>query len=133
VVYPRSTSVWLTVAEIVCMQLSIIALVAGITQVTFDATVANAIIWGSCAHIIPNLLFATRLFKERTCSPQRFLRRFYSAEVLKILLTVLLLALVYQLFAQHVAAILIGYGLTHAGVWFALPLQSNRRTFNDTR
>ena len=127
--YPRSKAAWLTVGEIVSAQLFIIALAAGITQLRFETVVTQAIIWGYVAHIFPNLLFASCLFRNRTYSPQRFLRRFYRAEVTKILLTVLLLALLYNVFANHVAALLIGYALAHMGAWFALPWQGRHRTF----
>ena len=120
--YVGSQAAWVSVTMILGMQLFVIAFTAEFTQFTINNAFASAIVWGGLAQIIPNMVFAMRLFKRRVYAPQRFLQRFYGAEVIKIALTVLLLAALLSIFPAYAVAVLVGYVLTHLGTWLALPL-----------
>lgn len=70
--------------------------------------------------LIPNLLFAYRIYLARNAEAQTMVNAFYTGEVLKLIMTVAMFALVFRYLSAHFATLLIGYLAVLSVFWFAL-------------
>lgn len=108
-----------TVAKILGYQVSIITTVSlgfavGGWQEAFSAAV------GGLAAFLPNLYFATRISGAVGQEAREILRSFYIGESVKLLLTVGLFILIFQIPSIKILPLMVGYVSALSVFWFAL-------------
>lgn len=108
-----------TVAKILSYQVLIIVVVsvgfvAGGWQKAFSSTL------GGLAAFIPNLYFALRVAGSAEQEARKILRSFYVGESVKLLLTVALFMLIFQIPSIEILPLLVGYITALSVFWFAL-------------
>jgi ATP synthase protein I len=111
-----------TVAKILGYQVLIIAVVSlglgvGGWQKAFSATI------GGFAAFIPNLYFALRVAGSAEQDARKVLRSFYVGESVKLLLTVALFMLIFQIPNVEILPLMAGYVAALSVFWFALLMQ----------
>ncbi|MDD4913823.1 MAG: ATP synthase subunit I [Methylococcales bacterium] len=75
---------------------------------------------GSGIALVPNLFFAYKIYLARNEQAQTMVNAFYTGEAIKLVLTVTLFAIVFQLSSVDFATMLIGYIAVLSVFWFAL-------------
>jgi ATP synthase protein I len=111
-----------TVAKILGYQVLIIAVVSlgfGVVgwQKAFSATI------GGFAALIPNLYFAFRVAGSVEQDARKILRSFYVGESVKLLLTVALFMLIFQIPNIEILPLMAAYVAALSVFWFALLMQ----------
>jgi ATP synthase protein I len=112
-----------TVAKILCYQILIIAVVSlgfgvgGGGQKTFSAAI------GGFSAFVPNLYFALRVAGSAEQDARKVLRSFYVGESVKLLLTVALFMLIFQIPNIEILPLMAGYISALSVFWFALLLR----------
>ncbi|MEQ1543605.1 ATP synthase subunit I [Methyloglobulus sp.] len=111
-----------TVAKILGYQVLIITVVSlgfgvGGWQKAFSATI------GGFAAFIPNLYFALRVAGSAEQDARKVLRSFYVGESVKLLLTVALFMLIFQIPNIEILPLMAGYIAALSVFWFALLMQ----------
>lgn len=86
----------------------------------YAAGVAAAI--GGCIAVANNVFFAWRVFAGGVVPAQTVLRRFYLAEIVKILVTAVLFLGALTVLKLPFLPLLLGYGVTFAVHWLSLLL-----------
>jgi len=82
---------------------------------------AGAVLIGATIAVVSNLYMAVRIFGGSAVRPaEQVLRRFYSAEAMKIAITVGLFALAVGVFRVAFLPLIVGYSLTLMVYWLAL-------------
>jgi len=99
-----------------------IALVLGVVcTAAWGWATAGAALTGAAIGVVTNLYMAVRIFGDGAVRPaQQTLQRFYSAEAVKIAMTVGLFALAIGVFGVAFLPLIVGYGLTLMVYWLAL-------------
>jgi ATP synthase protein I len=93
-----------------------LALVAGLG---FGFGAARSVLLGGGVGVVATLFFVLALFRHREGTPAaRVAFGFYLGQVLKVLLTVALLALVFRSRGASPLAVLAGYMATYLAYWF---------------
>lgn len=108
-----------TVAKILGYQVLIIVVVGlgfvvGGWQKAFSAAI------GGFAAFIPNLYFALRVAGSAEQDARKILRSFYVGESVKLLLTVALFMLIFQIPSIEILPLMAGYVAALSVFWFAL-------------
>jgi ATP synthase protein I len=111
-----------TVAKILGYQVLIIAVVSlgfgvGGSQKAFSATI------GGFAALVPNLYFALRVAGSAEQDARKILRSFYVGESVKLLLTVALFMLIFQIPNIEILPLMTAYVAALSVFWFALLMQ----------
>ena len=83
---------------------------------------AVSFVLGGLVALIPNIYFAYRLHLVREKEAKIIVRSFYASETKKILLTVALFVIVFQMRGVNVLTLLLGYIAVVSVHWFALIL-----------
>ncbi len=83
---------------------------------------AVSFVLGGLVALIPNIYFAYRLHLVREKEAKIIVRSFYASETKKILLTVALFVIVFQIREVNVLTLLFGYIAVVSVHWFALIL-----------
>lgn len=79
---------------------------------------AESILLGGTAWLLPNLYFARQVFIEmRPQQVKRIIRNFYRAEMIKLFVSALLLTAAISFWAASVGFVLMGYVLAQAAFW----------------
>ena len=82
---------------------------------------AGAALTGAAIGVVSNLYMAVRIFGSGAVRPaEQALQRFYSAEAVKIAMTVGLFALAIGVFRVAFLPLIVGYSLTLMVYWLAL-------------
>jgi ATP synthase protein I len=111
-----------TVAKILGCQVLIIALVSlGFVVGGWQKAFSSAI--GGLAAFIPNLYFALRVAGSAEQDARKILRSFYVGESVKLLLTVALFMLIFQIPSIEILPLMAGYVAALSVFWFALLMQ----------
>lgn len=108
-----------TVAKILGCQVLIIAVVSlGFVVGGWQKAISSAI--GGLAAFIPNLYFALRVAGSAEQDARKILRSFYVGESVKLLLTVALFMLIFQIPSIEILPLMAGYVAALSVFWFAL-------------
>ena len=75
---------------------------------------------GSGIALLPNLYFAYKIYLARHLPAQGIVNAFYAGETVKLVLTVALFAMVFQIPAIDFLTLLAGYAAVLSVFWFAL-------------
>jgi ATP synthase protein I len=111
-----------TVAKILGYQVMIIAVVSLAFGVGgWHKAFSSAL--GGLAAFIPNLYFALRVAGSAEQDARKVLRSFYVGESVKLLLTVALFMLIFQIPNVEILPLMAGYVAALSVFWFALLLQ----------
>ncbi len=109
-----------TVKKIVLLQVLIALLVTSGFLLLEGWEGAVSPLSGALVAIIPNAFFALRIFLKRNAKVQQIVRSFYVSESIKIVLTFVLFAMVFQLPGINLLTVLAGYVSVLSAFWFAL-------------
>ena len=110
-----------TAYGLVLAQTGIALVLALACTVIWGWSTASAALIGAAIGVVTNLYIAVRIFGGSTVRPaEQVLRRFYSAEAMKIAMTVGLFALAIGTFRVAFLPLIAGYGLTLVVYWLAL-------------
>ena len=110
------------VQKIAAIQLLVTLLIAVVSLILSDSRAAYSAIVGGGISAIVTLYFASKVFSARIGSPAaKIARTFYIGEVVKLLLTILLLSAAF--FWLHVSPLplLLAYMAALMAYWLALP------------
>ena len=92
-----------------------------VCTVAWGWSTAGAALAGAAIGVVTNLYMAVRIFGNGAVRPaEQMLQRFYSAEAVKIVLTVGLFALAIGAFKVAFLPLIVGYSLTLMVYWLAL-------------
>lgn len=75
---------------------------------------------GGVAAFVPNLYFALRIYKSAGQNARKIINSFYVGESVKLLLTVTLFVLIFQIPGIKILPLLAGYVAVLSVFWFAL-------------
>lgn len=120
--HPRSPvqSVRQQAFRLLWVQWALVALAVVLTAGILNLKSAGALGLGGLAALLPHTYFAWKFFREGGASAmKRILSAFYGGEVLKLLLTALLVVLIWRFFKPEMLPFLIGFGLAQSGVFLA--------------
>ena len=108
-----------TVAKILGYQMLIIVAVSlGFAALGWQKAFSSAL--GGLAAFIPNLYFALRVAGSAEQDARKILRSFYVGESVKLLLTVTLFVLIFQIPNIEILPLMVGYVSALSVFWFAL-------------
>lgn len=108
-----------TVAKILSYQVLIIMVVSlGFVVEGWQKSLSSAL--GGGAALIPNLYFALRITGSAEQDARKILRSFYLGESVKLLLTVALFMLIFQIPNIEILPLMAGYVAALSVFWFAL-------------
>lgn len=94
---------------------------AVVCTVAWGWSTAGAALAGAAIGVVTNLYMAVRIFGNGAVRPaEQALQRFYSAEAVKIAMTVGLFALAIGAFKVAFLPLIVGYSLTLMVYWLAL-------------
>jgi len=108
------------VGKILGYQILIIVMMAVGFAIAGGGQKALSSVLGGSAAFIPNLYFALRIHKSAGQSARKILNSFYVAESGKLLLTVALFILIFQISNIEILPLLAGYVTALSVFWFAL-------------
>lgn len=108
-----------TVAKILCYQVLIIAVVS-LAFVVGGWQKGLSAALGGLAAFVPNLYFALRVSGAAGQEAKKVLRSFYVGESVKLLLTVGLFILIFQIPRVEILPLMAGYIAALSIFWFAL-------------
>ena len=110
-----------TAYNIVLAQTGIALALAVVCAAVWGWATAGAALTGATIGVVTNLYMAVRIFGDGAVRPaQQTLQRFYSAEAVKIAMTVGLFALAIGAFKVAFLPLIVGYSLTLMVYWLAL-------------
>ena len=110
-----------TAYNIVLAQTGMALAIAVVCAAVWGWSTAGAAFTGAAIGVVTNIYMAVRIFGGGTVRPaQQALQRFYSAEVVKIAMTVGLFALAIGVFRVAFLPLISGYSLTLMVYWLAL-------------
>jgi len=110
-----------TAYNIVLAQAGMALALAVVCTFTWGWSTAGAALTGAAIGVVTNLYMAVRLFGNGAVRPaEQELQRFYSAEAVKIVMTVGLFALAIGAFKVAFLPLIVGYSLTLMVYWLAL-------------
>lgn len=110
-----------TAYNIVLAQTGIALALAVVCMAAWGWATAGAALAGAAIGVVTNLYMAVRIFGDGAVRPaQQTLQRFYSAEAVKIAMTVGLFALAIGVFRVAFLPLIVGYSLTLMVYWLAL-------------
>jgi ATP synthase protein I len=115
-----------TAYNIVLAQTGIALGLAVVCAVAWGWSTAGAALTGAAIGVVTNLYMAVRIFGSGAVrSAPQALQRFYSAEAVKVVMTVGLFALAIGVFRVAFLPLIVGYSLTLVVYWLALlPVQA---------
>ena len=107
--------------KLVSYPAGIVILAAFILYITGSKTSSISIVLGGVVWFIPNLYFAYKVFPntKTALTPQRIVRNFYRAEVIKLLLSALIFIVILKIFAVAMLPFLTGYAAAQVSFWIA--------------
>jgi ATP synthase protein I len=110
-----------TAYNIVLAQTGIALALAVVCTAAWGWATAGAALTGAAVGVVTNLYMAVRIFGDGAVRPaQQTLQRFYSAEAVKIAMTIGLFALAIGVFKVAFLPLIVGYSLTLMVYWLAL-------------
>jgi len=110
-----------TAYNIVLAQAGMALALAVVCTAVWGWATAGAALTGAAIGVVTNLYMAVRIFGDGAVRPaQQTLHRFYSAEAVKIAMTVGLFALAIGVFRVAFLPLIVGYSLTLMVYWLAL-------------
>jgi len=110
-----------TAYNIVLAQAGMALALTVVCTVAWGWSTAGAVLSGAAIGVVTNLYMAVRIFGNGAVRPaEQALQRFYSAEAVKIVLTVGLFALAIGAFKVAFLPLIVGYSLTLMVYWLAL-------------
>lgn len=90
---------------------------------------AESILLGGTAWLLPNLYFARQVFIEmRPQQVKRIIRNFYRAEITKLFVSALLLTAVIRFWAASIGFVLMGYVLAQVAFWLIVLVSELKKT-----
>ncbi|HAS84402.1 MAG TPA: F0F1 ATP synthase assembly protein I [Verrucomicrobia bacterium] len=108
--------------KIIAIQLLVTLLIAMISLLLSDVHAAYSAVVGGGISTIVTLYFASKVFSARIGSPAaRIARAFYIGEVVKLLLTILLLSIALLWLHVSPLPLLLAYMAALLAYWLALP------------
>jgi ATP synthase protein I len=109
-----------TISKIIYLQLLIVALVVAVFAMVEDQLYALHSFLGGMAAFIPNVYFALRIKSVQGQEAKKIVRSFYVGESGKLLLTVILFVLIFQIPGIKFIPLMTGYVAVLSIFWFAL-------------
>ena len=110
-----------TAYNIVLAQTGIALTLAVVCTAVWGWSTAGAAFTGAAIGVVTNLYMAVRIFGSGAVRPApQVLRRFYSAEAMKLAMTAGLFALAIGVFRVAFLPLIVGYSLTLMVYWLAL-------------
>ena len=107
--------------NIVLAQTGIALVLAIVCTAIWGWSTAGAALIGAAIGVVTNLYMAVRIFGGSSVRPaEQVLQRFYSAEAVKIALTIGLFALAIGALGAAFLPLIVGYSLTLVVYWLAL-------------
>ncbi len=104
-------------------------LLVAVTSVGFfaisGAESGQAALIGGIAAWLPNVFFVGRITLRPAVNPDQMLKRFYSAELMKLVLTGFILFLIMQRPEVRFLPLLTGYAVALSAFWWALLARDN--------
>ena len=114
-----------TVAKILILQILTVILIASGFFFVGGWNSAVSPLLGGLAAFLPNLYFAFRTSRAAATDAQSIVRSFYAGETGKLILTVALFYLIFQLPDIKILPLLVTYAAVLSTFWFALILRSD--------
>ncbi len=111
-----------TVNKLLILQALVMLVAANVFLLLSSSQDAVSFVLGGLVALIPNIYFAYRLHLVREKEAKIIVRSFYASETKKILLTVALFVIVFQIREVNVLTLLFGYIAVVSVHWFALIL-----------
>lgn len=111
-----------TAYRIIVAQLAAAVLAAGALLALSGGNAALAVLAGGAIAVLSNFYFAQHVFAGGVAPARTVLRRFYLAELIKILLTAGLFLAALVVFEAPFLPLLLGYGVALIAHWAALLL-----------
>ena len=109
-------------------QLTLVLVLAAFCGLKYNANTANSVLLGGLVGILPNALFALKLFKYQGARAARqIVNSFYKGEALKIVLSIFLFALVFISYKITPLAFFVSYVLVLMTHWLAPWIIVNKR------
>lgn len=115
-----------TVSKVLWLQLLIIGLISAGFLAAKGRDFAEWSLLGGLAAFIPNLYFALRIKSVAGQDVKKIVRSFYVGESGKLLLTVALFALIFQLPNVQLLPLMTGYIAALSIFWFALIMRDTK-------
>jgi ATP synthase protein I len=112
-----------TVSKILSYQILLIIVVAVVFIGLQGWHEAKSSALGGLAAFIPNLYLALKIQKNKSSDARKILNTFYTGEAVKLILTVTLFMLIFQMPQIIIMPLLIGYISALSVFWFALLLR----------
>jgi ATP synthase protein I len=109
-----------TVSKIISYQILIILIMTAGFALTGGKPYALSAALGGVAAFIPNLYFALRVYKSAGQEARKIVNSFYAGESGKLLLTVALFFMIFQLSSIQILPLLAVYIAALSVFWFAL-------------
>ena len=109
-----------TVVKILSYQVLIIIVVTIGFLLTGKEWQALSSILGGIAAFVPNLYFALRIHRSKGQEARKIINSFYAGESGKLLLTVALFMMIFQVQNIQILPLLVGYVAALSVFWFAL-------------
>lgn len=110
--------------KILFFQLAIVILLAIIVLIFIDAKSGFSIFLGGLAYLIPSIFFIIKFLSSK-CNriPSKIFADFYCGELVKLILSFLVLILLFKFIPVKIIFVLIGYGAASLSLLF-LPVAS---------
>jgi ATP synthase protein I len=107
--------------QLVSLPAGIVILVAVLLYLIGSKTAGISTVLGGLVWFIPNLYFAYKVFPntKAALTPQRIVRNFYRAEVIKLLLSALIFIVILKTFIVAMLPFLAGYAIAQITFWLA--------------
>ena len=110
-----------TAYYVVLAQTGIALVLAAASTFIWGWSTASAVLVGATIAVVSSLYMAVRMFGDHAVRPAgQVIRRFYSAEAMKIAITVGLFAVAIGAFGVAFLPLIVGYSLTLVAYWLAL-------------
>jgi F0F1-type ATP synthase assembly protein I len=105
--------------KVLFFQLTIVLLLAVVVLFVKDAPSGFSVFSGGLAYIVPSLLFITKIFSSKLKRlPSKIFIDFYCGELIKLILSFLLLLLLFNFIPVNIIYILLGYGAASLSLLF---------------
>ncbi|MFZ2727637.1 MAG: ATP synthase subunit I [Methylococcaceae bacterium] len=112
-----------TVSKILSYQILLVIMVAVIFVLLQGWQEAKSSALGGMAAFIPNLYLALKIQKNKSSDARKILNNFYTGEAVKLIVTLALFMLIFQMQSIMIMPLLIGYISALSIFWFALLLR----------
>jgi ATP synthase protein I len=109
-----------TVSKILGYQFLVVMAVTAIFTLVWGWQKGEFCVLGGVAALVPNFYFALRIHRTTGQDAKKILNAFYTGEAGKLLLTVALFVIIFQIPHIEILPLLAGYATALSVFWFAL-------------